>query len=71
MIDRLLWFAGDLAEVSSANLLCGFERKIEAETVATVSVRFVNGALGTITGTTLAFGGLPQRVILSSRCDKG
>ena len=64
MIDRLLWLGGDLAEVTSATLLCGFHRKIEAETVAAVTVKLVNGAIGTITGTTLAYPGMPQRVLI-------
>jgi predicted dehydrogenase len=64
MIDRLLWLGGDIAEVTSAELKCGYERDIEAETVAVATVRLKNGALGTITGTTLAYDGLSQRVII-------
>lgn len=64
MIDRLLWLGGDLAEVTSSNLLCGFERDIEGETVAAVTVKLFNGAIGTITGTTLAYTGMPQRVLI-------
>lgn len=64
MIDRLLWLGGDLAEVTCADLACGCERDIEAETVAVVTLRLENGALGTITGTTLAYDGMPQRVLI-------
>lgn len=64
MIDRLLWLGGDVAEVTGADLKCGFERDIEAETVAVVTVRLENGALGTITGTTLAYDGMSQRVLI-------
>ncbi|MDB5325990.1 MAG: oxidoreductase domain protein [Phycisphaerales bacterium] len=64
MIDRLLWLGGDLDEVLHAELKCGFERDIEAETVAAVTIRLKNGAIGTITGTTVAYDGLPQRVLI-------
>lgn len=64
MIDRLIWLGGDIEEVVSATLACGLERKIEAETVAVATLRLKNGALGTLTGTTLAYDGLPQRVLI-------
>lgn len=64
MIDRLLWLGGDLDDVISATCAPGFERKIEAETLAVATIRLKNGALGTITGTTLAYDGLPQRVLI-------
>jgi predicted dehydrogenase len=64
MIDRILWLGGDLAEVLSATCDAGRERDIEAETLAVATVRLENGALGTITGTTLAYDGLPQRVLI-------
>lgn len=64
MIDRLLWLAGDVEEVLHAELRTGLERNIEAETVAAVIVRFACGAVGTITGTTLAYAGMPQRVVI-------
>lgn len=63
MLDRLLWLGGDVEEVISAT--CDTRaRNIEAETVAVATVRLKNGALGTITGTTLANPGLPQRVLI-------
>lgn len=64
MIDRLLWLGGEVEEVTSAVCKPGFERNIEAETLAVATVRLNNGALGTITGTTLAYSGLPQRVLI-------
>ena len=64
MLDRLMWLTGcDVAEVLSATCETR-ERAIEAETLAVATVRMQNGALGTITGTTLAFDGLPQRVLI-------
>jgi UDP-N-acetyl-2-amino-2-deoxyglucuronate dehydrogenase len=64
MIDRLLWLAGDVAEVLSATCEPGRLRKIEAETQAVATVRLVNGAVGTIIGTTLAYEGLSQRMLI-------
>jgi predicted dehydrogenase len=64
MIDRILWLAGDVQEVLSATCAPGQMRDIEGETLAVATVRLVNGALGTITATTLAFDGLPQRVLI-------
>ena len=61
MIDRIIWLAGDVDEVVGAAAQAGFGRKIEAETVAAATVRLVNGAIATITATTLAYDGLPQR----------
>jgi UDP-N-acetyl-2-amino-2-deoxyglucuronate dehydrogenase len=64
MIDRVLWLAGDVEDVLSATVDPGRDRKIEAETIGVATVRMKNGALGTITGTTLAYPGLPQRVLI-------
>ena len=64
MIDRLIWLAGDVVEVMHAELRCGFERKIEAETVAAVTLRLEGGTIATLTGTTLAYDGMPQRVLI-------
>jgi len=64
MIDRVLWLGGELQEVTSSQLLCGHHRSIEAETVAAVTIKLANGAIGTITGTTLAYEGMSQRVII-------
>jgi UDP-N-acetyl-2-amino-2-deoxyglucuronate dehydrogenase len=64
MIDRLLWLCGDAKEVLSATCEPGHLREIEGETVAVATIRLQSGALGSITATTLAFDGLPQRVLI-------
>jgi predicted dehydrogenase len=64
MIDRLLWLAGDVDDVLCAAARPGFLRNIEAETLATANLKFKNGAMGTIIGTTLAYEGMPQRVMV-------
>jgi UDP-N-acetyl-2-amino-2-deoxyglucuronate dehydrogenase len=64
MLDRLLWICGDVEEVLSATCDVGSHRNIEAETNAAAIVRFANGALGTITGSTLVHGSLPQRTLI-------
>lgn len=64
MIDRMLWLAGDAVDVLSAACDCGKGRTIEAETVAVATARLASGALATIIGTTLAFDGMPQRLVI-------
>ena len=64
MIDRMLWLAGDVVDVMSATCDCGKGRNIEAETVAVATTRLTSGALATIIGTTLAFDGMPQRLVI-------
>jgi predicted dehydrogenase len=64
VIDLLIWLAGDVEQLLCAACDCGKERTIEAETVAVASARLATGALATITGTTLAFDGLPQRLMI-------
>jgi UDP-N-acetyl-2-amino-2-deoxyglucuronate dehydrogenase len=64
MIDRIIWLAGDVQEVLSATCEPGRLRDIEGETLAVATIRLATGALGTITATTLAFDGLPQRVLI-------
>jgi predicted dehydrogenase len=64
MIDRIIWLGGDIESITSADLKCGYQRDIEAETLAVATLRTTGGALGTITGTTLAFDGLDQRVLI-------
>ncbi len=61
-LDKIQWLAGPVAEVLSATLCPGLHRTIEAETLGVVTVRFENGALGTLTMTTLAYDGFPERV---------
>jgi UDP-N-acetyl-2-amino-2-deoxyglucuronate dehydrogenase len=64
-LDKIQWLAGPVAEVLSATLTPGFHRAIESETLGVVTVRFESGALGTVTMTTLAYDGFPERVDVS------
>ncbi|BDI33226.1 oxidoreductase [Capsulimonas corticalis] len=64
-LDKVQWLAGPVEEVISATLTPGFHRTIEAETLGVATVRFQNGALGTITMTTLAYDGFPERIDVS------
>ena len=64
-LDKVQWLAGPVAEVLSATLTPGFHRDIEGETLGVVTVRFESGALGTLTMTTLAYDGFPERVDVS------
>ena len=64
MVDRLLWLGGDWDEVLHAVCTPGKYREIEAETLAVATVRLKNGAIATLTGTTLAYDGLSQRVLI-------
>jgi UDP-N-acetyl-2-amino-2-deoxyglucuronate dehydrogenase len=64
MIDRMLWLAGDAVDVMSAACDCGKGRTIEAETVAVATARLTSGALATVIATTLAYDGMPQRLLI-------
>lgn len=64
MIDRIMWLGGEIEDVVGAACDAGRDRDIEAETLGAAVVRLKNGALGTITGTTLAYDGLDQRVLI-------
>ncbi|WP_309720930.1 Gfo/Idh/MocA family oxidoreductase [Armatimonas sp.] len=64
MVDRLLWLAGDWDEVLHSVCSLGKFRDIEAETLGVATVRLKNGAIATITGTTLAYDGMAQRVLI-------
>lgn len=64
-LDKVQWLAGPVQEVISATLCPGLHRSIEGETLGAAVVRFENGALGTITMTTLAYDGFPERVDVS------
>ncbi len=64
-LDKVQWLAGPVAEVLSATLRPGLHRQIEGETLGVVTVRFESGALGTLTMTTLAYDGFPERVDVS------
>lgn len=55
MIDRLLWLTGDIDAVWAA--IDNVDRLLECEDTAALALRFENGALGTIEGTTAVKGG--------------
>lgn len=63
-IDLLQWYMGPVAEIS-AFADCLIHKRIEVEDAACAVLRFKNGALGTITGTTAAYPGLPRTVQVS------
>ena len=62
-IDLLLWFCGDIKEVSAYtdNLV---HESVDIEDTAVAVVRFTNGALGTIIATTGIYHGYTQRICL-------
>ncbi len=62
-VDLLLWFMGDVAEVSAVTATLAHER-IEVEDAAVAAVRFKNGALGTLEATTAAWPGLLKKTEL-------
>ena len=62
-VDQLQWLAGDPEEVSAYCAPLAHER-IEVEDTATASVRFQNGALGSIIAMTSAYPGYAKRIEL-------
>ncbi len=60
-IDLLQWFMGPVEEVSAYSATLGHER-IEVEDTAAAILRFKNGAVGTIEGTTCAYPGFLKRI---------
>jgi len=64
-LDKVQWLAGPVVQVLSATLLPRYHRAIEGETLGVVTLRFANGALGTLAMTTLSFEGFPERVDIS------
>jgi predicted dehydrogenase len=63
-IDLLLWLTGRALEVTAHTALLGHEN-IEVEDTATATIKFENGAIGTIVGTTAAFPGYLKRIEIS------
>ena len=59
-VDLLYWLMGDVVAVSAMTATLAHER-IEVEDTAVASLRFKNGALGTIEAATSAFPGLLKR----------
>ena len=60
-VDMLLWLMGPAAEVTAQTATLAHKR-IEVEDVATVMLRFENGALGVIEATTAAFPGWLKKI---------
>jgi UDP-N-acetyl-2-amino-2-deoxyglucuronate dehydrogenase len=60
-IDLLQWLMGGIAEVTGFTATLGHER-IEVEDVASAAVRFTNGAVGAIEGTTASWPGAKIRI---------
>ncbi len=60
LVDLLLWLIGDAAEVCAT--AATLAHAIEVEDSVTATLRFANGALGSITATTAAAPGFPHRV---------
>lgn len=63
-VDLLLWLMGPVVEVMAHTATLAHER-IEVEDVATATLRFANGALGTIVATTAGYPGSLKRIELS------
>ena len=63
-VDLLLWLMGPVVEVTAQAALLAHER-IAVEDTITATLRFENGALGSIVATTAAFPGMLKRVELS------
>ncbi len=62
-IDQLQWLAGSPEQVSAYCAALAHER-IEVEDTATASLRFENGALGSVTAMTSAYPGYAKRIEL-------
>lgn len=60
LVDLLLWFLGDVGEVTAQAATLAHD--IEVEDCVSAVLRFANGALGSVTATTAAAPGFPHRV---------
>ena len=60
-IDLLQWFMGDVSEVFAQTATLAHER-IEVEDTAAVVLKFANGAIGVIEGTTSAYPGFLKKI---------
>ncbi len=63
-IDLLQWFMGPVSTVQAFADTLAHER-IEVEDVAVAALRFANGALGVIEGTTAAYPGMRKKIEIS------
>lgn len=65
-IDLLLYLVG---KVKSVNAICKtMVHNIEVEDTAGALIEFENGALGTVTGTTSVYPGIPRRLNVNGTC---
>ena len=71
LVDLLIWFMGDPVEVTAR--AATLKRSVEVEDTLVATLRFANGALATITATTLGNPRLsaPGRVVRDSRRHTG
>ncbi len=60
-VDLLYWMMGEVEEIAAFSATLAHVR-IEVEDVAVAAVKFRNGALGVIEGTTAAYPGLPKKI---------
>lgn len=60
-VDLLTWLMGPITEIRAVTATLAHKR-IEVEDVAIASLRFANGALGTIEATTAAFPGMLKKI---------
>jgi predicted dehydrogenase len=60
-VDLLTWLMGPVVEIQAATATLAHER-IEVEDTAVATLRFANGALGTIEATTAAFPGYLKKI---------
>jgi len=63
-IDLLTWLMGPVAEITAHTALLAHER-IAVEDTAVAMLKFANGALGTVVGTTASYPGYLKRVEVS------
>lgn len=61
-VDVLLYLAGDVATISAFYNVAAAHERIEVEDVSAASLRFTNGAIGTLYATTAAYDGFPARI---------
>src|SRR5919205_2231446 len=60
MVDVLVWLMGDPVEIQASGAT--LRRDVEVEDTVAATLRFANGARATITATTTAAPGFPQRI---------
>lgn len=60
-VDLLQWLAGPVESVFARTATAGHER-IEVEDIAVATLKFKNGAIGTLTASTATYNGQPARI---------